>query len=171
MLTGEHTRSIRRCSSEHSSGTRGAAEHDERLNGWTAGEGRWMEAYRGESVHDPRQEDEGQDEREEPEAEREEPAEEPASRRSLTSRERARARLGSLDGCHIWPGGAVHCAVADRLKDLVCRHAGAGICRWCLAEFLVLSERGSAAGADVQARRLVAAQRLAQRHRRARSAA
>jgi hypothetical protein len=36
---------------------------------WTAGEERWMEAYRGESIYDPRPEAEGQTECEEPEAE------------------------------------------------------------------------------------------------------
>jgi hypothetical protein len=48
--------------------------------------------------------------------------------------------------------------VIDRLADLACGHGvGTRICRGCLAELLVLSERGSAAGADFQARRLVAA--------------
>jgi hypothetical protein len=36
------------------------------MNGWTAGEERWRAMHRGESVYDPRPEDEGPDEREEP---------------------------------------------------------------------------------------------------------
>jgi hypothetical protein len=82
----------------------------------------------------------------------------------MTVGERALARLGSTD-CLICEGPACWCAVAERLGDLTCRHAGNAVCRWCLAEFLMLSERGSVTGADFQARRLVAAQRLARRRR------
>jgi hypothetical protein len=64
----------------------------------------------------------------------------------------------------ICQGEQCWCAVMDRLADLACGHGvGTGICRACLAELLVLSERGSARGADFQARRLVAAQRLRRR--------
>jgi hypothetical protein len=144
------------------------------MNGWTAGEGRWMAAYRGESIYDPHAEDEREEEREEPEAERQDVLEAPeeastappARPRFRTRHDRARARLGSRDGCVICQGEQCWCAVVDRLAALTCGHAGSsGICRGCLAEVLVLSERGSAAGADFQARRLVAAQRLRRRQR------
>jgi hypothetical protein len=131
-----------------------------------------MAWYRGETIYDPRPEpEEDDDEREEPdEAEPEaEPEFMTATRRymRMTSRERARARLGSRAGCLICQGEQCWCAVMDRLGDLACGHGvGTGICRACLAELIVISERGSACGADFQARRLVAAQRLRRRRQR-----
>jgi hypothetical protein len=150
------------------------------MNGWTADENRRMSGYRGETIYDydPRPDDEARlSEREEPDEAEPEREPEPealaaATRRymKMTSRERAQARLGSRAGCAICQGEQCWCAVMDRLSDLACGHGvGAGICRGCLAELLVLSERGSARGADFQARRLVAAQRL--RRRRPRGAA
>jgi hypothetical protein len=142
------------------------------MDGWTAEEDQHMAQYRGESIYDPRPEDdEREDEREEPdeagpEAEPEPEALAAATRRYLkmTSRERAQGRLGSRAGCVICQGEQCWCAVMDRLADLACGHGvGTGICRACLAELLVLSEHGSARGADFQARRLVAAQRLRRR--------
>jgi hypothetical protein len=143
------------------------------MDGWTADEERHMAQYRGESMDDPRPDDEERlSEREEPEEEAG-PETEPepealaaATRRYMkrTSRERAQARLGSRAGCIVCQGEQCWCAVADRLSDLACGHGvGTGICRACLAELLVLSERGSARGADFQARRLVAASRLRRR--------
>jgi hypothetical protein len=126
----------------------------------------------GETPYDRRPDDEEEDDgREEPdeaepEAEPELAALAAATRRymKMTSRERAQVRLGSRAGCVICQGEECWCAVMDRLGDLACGHGvGTGICRGCLAELLVLSERGSAAGADFQARRLVAAQRLRRR--------
>jgi hypothetical protein len=143
------------------------------MNGWTADEERRMAAYRDETIYDPRPE-ESEDEREEPDeaapdAEPEPAALAAATRRyiKMTSRERARTRLGSRAGCVTCQGDECWCAVMDQLADLACGHGvGTGICRGCLAEFLVLSERGSATGADFQARRLVAAQRLRRRRQR-----
>jgi hypothetical protein len=148
------------------------------MNGWTADEERYMARYRGESIYDPEPEPDEQDEREEPgeaepEAEPEREALAAATRRymKMTNRERARTRLGSRAGCVICQGEECWCAVVDRLAALACGHGvGTGICRGCLAELLVLSERGWATGADFQARRLLAAKRLARR-RRARRAA
>jgi hypothetical protein len=149
------------------------------MNGWTADEDRHMAQYRGESIYDPRPEpEEDEDARAEPdeaepEAEPEPEALAAATRRymTMTSGDHARARLGSRAGCVICQGEECWCAVVERLGELACGHGVAtGICRGCLAQFLVLTERGSARGADFQARRLVAAQRLARR-RRARSAA
>jgi hypothetical protein len=141
------------------------------MDGWTANEERHMAQYRGETIYDPEPAPEEADEREEPnEAEPDaepEPAQIAAATRryvKMTGRERARARLGSVTGCVVCQGEACWCAVADRLADLACGHGvGRGICRACLAELLVISERGSARGADFQARRLVAAQRLRRR--------
>jgi hypothetical protein len=139
------------------------------MNGWTDGEDTYMAIWRGETDDDPRPDDEERlSERDEPEEERVDPEVVlPPPRRYMTNRERVLARLGSRERCHICEGDACWCGVAERLSGLTCGHAGNGICRWCLAEFLVLSERGSVTGADFQARRLVAAQRL----RRRRSAA
>jgi hypothetical protein len=141
------------------------------VNGWTDGQDTYMAVWRGETVEDQREApDEDMDEREEREEERAEPeVMAPPPRRYMTIRQRALARLGNHEGCLICQGEACWCGVAERLSDLTCGHAGAGICRWCLAEFLMLSERGSTTGADFQAHRLVAAQRL--RRRVARSAA
>jgi hypothetical protein len=142
------------------------------MDGWTADEDRHIAQYRGESIYDPRPDDEerlsGREEPDEakPEAEPEPEELAAATRRymKMTSRERAQARLGSRAGCVICQGEQCWCAVMDRLADLACGHGvGTGICRACLAELLVLSERGSARGADFRARRLVAAQRLRRR--------
>jgi hypothetical protein len=140
------------------------------MYGWTADEDRHMAQYRGETLDDPRPEPE-EDVREdpdeaEPEAEPEPEALAAATRRyvKMTGRERARAQLGSRAGCVICRGQECWCAVADRLAELACGHGvGSGIYRGCLAELLLISRRGSAAGADVQARHLVAAQRLRRR--------
>jgi hypothetical protein len=141
------------------------------MDGWTADEHRRMAEYWGETIYDPEPAPEEQDEREEPdeaepEAEPEPEALAAATRRymKMTSRDRARARLGSRAGCVICLGEECWCAVVDRLAELACGHGvGTGICRGCLAELLVISERGSARGADGQARRLMAAQRLRRR--------
>jgi hypothetical protein len=135
------------------------------MDGWTDGEDVYMAIWRSEMPYDRPDAPEEQDEREEPdeaepEAEPEPEALAAATRRymKMTSRDRARARLGSRAGCVICQGEQCWCAVIDRLADLACGHGvGTRICRGCLAELLVLSERGSAAGADFQARRLVAA--------------
>jgi hypothetical protein len=148
------------------------------MNGWTADEDRYMAQYRGETIYDQRPEPENEDQREEPDEAEPELEPEPealaaATRRymKITSRDRARARLGSRAGCVICQGAECWCALMDRLGDLACGHGvGGGICRACLAEFLVISERGSSRRADVQARRLVAAQRLARRRRSRRAA-
>jgi hypothetical protein len=141
------------------------------MDGWTAGEDRYMAIWRGEMPYErPDAPEERELEREEPEETQPELEPEPevlaVTRRYLkmTSRERARARLGSRAGCAVCQGEQCWCAVMDRLGDLACGHGvGTGICRGCLAELLVISERGSARGADFQARRLVAACRLRRR--------
>jgi hypothetical protein len=141
------------------------------MNGWTANEDRHMAWYRGETIYDAEPEREDEDGREEPdEAEPDaepEPAEIAAATRrymKMSSRDRAQARLGSVTGCVVCQGEECWCAVMDRLADLACGHGvGAGICRGCLAELLVIGHRGSAWMADQDARRLVAAQRLRRR--------
>jgi hypothetical protein len=111
---------------------------------WTDGEDKYMAIHRGEMPWDRPAE-----------------PEEPARPRVLTSRERAHARLGKPD-CLICEGEHCWCGVAERLRDLVCGHAGDGVCRWCLAEFLVLGERELVRTATWRARTLVAAKRLRQ---------
>jgi hypothetical protein len=140
------------------------------MDGWTADEDQRMAAYRGETIDDPRPEPEA-DVREEPDetepdAEPEPEALAAATRRyvKMSSRDRARARLGSVTGCVVCQGEECWCAVMDRLADLACGHGvGPGICRACLAELLVIGHRGSAWMADFDARRLVAAARLRRR--------
>jgi hypothetical protein len=139
------------------------------MDGWTAGEDMYMAIWRGEMEWDPQPDDEARlSEWEEPDEAEAQPEPEFLTAKprfmKMTSRERARARLGSRAGCVICQGEECWCAVVERLCELACGHGvGTGICRACLAELLLISERGSARGADFQARRLVAASRLRRR--------
>jgi hypothetical protein len=115
-------------------------ERRARTHGW--------QRTRAESIYDPRPEDEAAEEvREEPDEAEPEP--EPdglaATRRYMTVRERAVARLGSQD-CIICEGDACWCGVAERLSDLTCGHAGGGICRWYLASSSSSASAGRSPG-------------------------
>jgi hypothetical protein len=86
------------------------------MDGWTAGEDRYMAIWRGEMPYDqPDAPEERESEREEPDETEPEPEPEgltgPRRYTTMTSLERARARLGSRADCVICQGEECWCAV------------------------------------------------------------